>query len=61
MPIEGVINSYKYIVVIKRKVIPDMRKTFPDGVGKFQQDVVPCLSSENVKTIFRKQKLNVLE
>jgi len=33
-----------------------MRSAFPDGGGKFQQDLAPCLSSEKVKKIFRKQK-----
>jgi len=50
MPIEGMMNLYKYIDVIERK---GMRKAFPDG-GKFQ-DIVPFLSSAKVKTIFRKQ------
>jgi len=36
MPIEGMMNLYKYIDVIERKVIPDMRKAFPDGGRKFQ-------------------------
>jgi len=48
-------NLCKYIDVIERKVIPDMRKAFLDGEGKFQWDIVPHLSSEKVKTIFRKQ------
>ena len=56
MPIESMMNLCKYIEVIERKVIPDMRKAFPDGGGKYQ-DIVPCLSSETVKTIFRKQNL----
>jgi len=29
-------NLYKYIDVIERKAILDMRKAFPDGGGKFQ-------------------------
>jgi len=41
--------------------IPDMRRAFPDGGGIFQKDVFSCLSPENVKTIFRKQKFNVLD
>jgi len=53
MPIEGMMNLYKYSDVIERKAIPDMRKAFPDGGGKFQ-DIVPYLSSEKVKTIFKK-------
>jgi len=54
MPIEGMMNLYKYIYVIVRKVIPDVRMAFPDGGGKFQ-GIALCLSSEKVKTIFRKQ------
>jgi len=36
MSIEGMMNLYKYFDVIERKAIPDMRKTFLDGGGKFQ-------------------------
>jgi len=36
MPIEGMMNLCKYIDVIERKAIPDMRKAFPDGGRKFQ-------------------------
>jgi len=36
VPIEGMMNLYKYIDVIERKVIPDMRKAFPDGGRIFQ-------------------------
>jgi len=36
MSIEGVMNLYKYIDVIERKAIPDMKKAFPDGGRKFQ-------------------------
>jgi len=56
MPIEGMMNLYKYIDVIERKAIPDMRQAFPDDGGKFQ-DIVPCLSSEN----FVIAKLNVID
>ena len=54
MPVDGMMNLYKYIDVIERKAIPVMRKAFPDGGGKFQV-IVPCLSSEKAKTISRKQ------
>jgi len=33
MPIEGMMNLYKYVDAIERKSIPDMRKAFPDGGG----------------------------
>jgi len=29
-------NLYKYIDIIERKAILDMRKAFPDGGGKLQ-------------------------
>jgi len=61
MPTEGMTNLYEYIDVIEIKVFPDMWITFPDGGGKFQQDYFPCLSSKQVKTVFRKQKLNVFD
>jgi len=46
---------------LKKKVIPAVRRAFPDGRGKLQSDLVPCLSSEKVRTIFRKHKLIVLD
>jgi len=36
MSIEGMMNLCKYSDVIERKFIPDMRKAFADGEGKFQ-------------------------
>jgi len=54
MPIEDMMNLRKYNDVIERTAIPDMRNAFPDGGVKFQK-IVPCLSSEKVKTNFRKQ------
>jgi len=36
MEIEGMMNLYKYIDVIERKAIPDMRKAFSNGGGKLQ-------------------------
>jgi len=36
MSIEGMMNLYKYIDLTERKAIPDMRKAFSDGGGKFQ-------------------------
>jgi len=33
IPIEGMMNLYKYIDANERKSIPDVRKAFPDGGG----------------------------
>jgi len=40
MPIEGMMNLYKYIDAIERKSIPDMRKAFPDG-GRNSNRILP--------------------
>jgi len=55
MPVERMMNLYKYNDEILRKVIPDMRKALPDGGGKLQYQLVLCVSSEKMKKIFRKQ------
>jgi len=36
MPIEGIMNLYKHTDVIERKIIPDMKRAYLDGGGKFQ-------------------------
>jgi len=53
MPSESMMNSDKHIDVIERKVIADMRRTFPEGERIFQQDLASCLLSKKVKKIFR--------
>ena len=60
MPIEGMMNLYKYIDVIERKVIPDMRKAFLDGGGNSNRY---CLMSFIWKSEddFQEAKLNVLD
>ena len=61
MPIEVMMSLDKYIDEVENKVIPDMRRAFPDDEEIFQQDFAPCHLSKKVKTIFRKYKLNVSE
>jgi len=46
MPIEGMMNSDKYIDVTERKIIPNMRRAFPDCGGILQHDLAPCLRSK---------------
>ena len=41
MPIEGMMNSDKYIDAIEKKVILDIKRAFPDGRRIFQQDLSP--------------------
>lgn len=48
MPVNGMMNSDKYIDVLERKLLPEMRKLFPDNNGIFQQDLAPCHTSTKV-------------
>ena len=61
VPVDGMMNSGKYMDVIQRKIITHMRVTFRDGGGIFQHDLAPCLESKKVKEFFMKQNVNVLE
>ena len=42
VPIEHMMNSDKYIDVIEKKVIPDMRRAFPDDRG-FSRRISPLV------------------
>ena len=39
-------NSDRYIKVIEKKVIPNLKNAFPGGEGIFQQDLAPCHTSK---------------
>ena len=60
-PIHGMMNSAHYVEVTEEKVIPDMRKVFPDGSGVFQQDLAPCHMSKVVTNFFKRNKIKVLD
>lgn len=60
VPVEGMMNSKKYISVIERKLVP-MMQTFAGGVGFFQQDLAPCHTSKLTKKFFQEQKITVLD
>lgn len=48
VPVEGMMNSKKYISILEDKIVPFMQ-TFAGGVGVFQQDLAPCHTSKLVK------------
>lgn len=60
-PIDGMMNSTKYIDVLKRFLIPMARRRFPDGDVQFQQDLAPCHNSKLTKTFFINEKLTVMD
>lgn len=61
VPIEGMMNSKKYIPIIRQHAIPELRKRFPAKSGIFQQDMAPCHVSKLVKKFFKSKKITLLE
>ena len=60
-PVEGMMNSEKYLDVLTKKVIPKMVRKFPEGSGIFQQDLAPCHTSRKVKNFINLHNISVLD
>lgn len=60
-PVEGMMNSEKYIEVINEKVQPDMHEHFPNGDGIFQQDSAPCHKAKKVEKTFILKEIRLLD
>ena len=58
--VDGMMNSEKYIEVLRRKVIPDLANYYPAGDGVFQQDLAPCHSSKKTKTFMEDNNILTL-
>lgn len=58
--VEGTMNQDKYIEVIKKKVIPDLKRLFPAKDGIFQQDGAPCHTAKRVMKFMADQGVKVL-
>lgn len=61
VPIEGMMNSDKYIALLERRVVPLLLQMFPESNGIFQQDSAPCHTSKKCKNFFSENKITVLE
>ena len=60
-PIEGMMNTDKYIDVLKRRAFPDLKRAFPGENGIFQQDLAPCHSSRKTVKFFQENQVSVLD
>lgn len=60
-PVDGMMRSDQYIDILSRRLVPEMRKTFPLATGIFQHDLAPCHTSKKVQTFFRQKKITVLD
>ena len=59
--IEGMMNTDKYIDVLKRRAFPDLKRAFPGENGIFQQDLAPCHSSRKTVKFFQENQVSVLD
>ena len=59
-PVEGMMNSEKYLDVLTKKVKPEMARKFPEGSGIFQQDLASCLTSRKVKHFIDLNNISML-
>lgn len=59
--VDGMLRSEQYINILQRKVVPELKRHFPDGSGIFQQDLAPCHTSKMVKGFMAQNHMNVLE
>ncbi|KAJ4447111.1 hypothetical protein ANN_09111 [Periplaneta americana] len=57
IPIKGMMNSDKYIHLLKTRIVPQLQKSFPDGRGVFQQDLAPCHTSRKTTEFFNKKNI----
>lgn len=61
VPVEGMMNSDKYIHLLQSRVVPLLSQMFPESDGIFQQDSAPCHTSKKCKKFFRENKVKVME
>ena len=47
-PVTGMMNADAYIDVLQRKLVPELAKRFPNGLGVFQHDLAPCHTAKKV-------------
>ena len=60
-PVESMMNSEKYLDVLIKKVIPEMARKFPEGLGIFQQDLALCHTSRKIKNFINLNNISVLD
>ena len=51
-------NASKYIEIIQREVVLDIKRAFPYGGEIFQQDLAPC---NTAKKVFEENHINILD
>lgn len=60
-PIEGMMRSPQYIEIIRKKIVPEMDRRYPDGTGILQQDLAPCHTSKVVTQFMTEHRITILD
>lgn len=58
--IEGSLDSTKYLSILRRKAIPELKKLFPEDDGIFQQDLASCHTAARVLDYLDSKRIDVL-
>lgn len=58
---EGTVNAIKYIDILERKALPQLREWFGDGDFHFQQDSAPCHTAKVVKAYLLRKRVPLLD
>ena len=56
LPIDGMMNTQKYLKVLEKEVVTDLSNTFPGGSGVFQEDSAPYHEAKKSNEIHEKNE-----
>lgn len=59
--VEGMMNSAKYINMLERRLLPQIKDWYGDGKCIYQQDSAPCHTAKRVYAWLRQNKIQVLD
>lgn len=58
--VEGMMNSEKYVEVLRNRVLPQLEEWFPNGDGIYMQDGAPCHTARLCKQFLSENNVVVL-
>ncbi len=59
--VEGIINSKKYVEVLKDRLLPQLQEWFPENSAVFMQDGAPCHTAKNSMKFLEDEGVQVLK
>ena len=58
---DGMMNSAKYIDILRRRIVPLIQNPTNDGQEIFQHDLAPCHTSKSVRKFASDNNLTILD